>query len=330
MSLFRSVTEMVEPFQIRTSGAATGNVLVVNSDGLAVWSEAIPIATDAVAITQGTIAAQAAGLSQTVTWNNVAETFIAQTLSVTDTASAAASLLAQWQVGGSSVFEVTKTGAVSIGAAAQAGRKLRVGGTQAAASGSAYGLRSTVTLVAAANNDNLIQTSIATAFTPGAFTGLLARGLQIDAFSVAGFTSPGNPIAFSVGVLTGTGASIATAVSIAPPTGATTNYLIAHTTPATFNVTAAGIITTAVNIVAGTTIAAGTTLTAGTGLTVTTGGATITGNSTITGTLGGLTGLTVASGVITMGATAGVTAGPFTAVSSIQTIGGIVTTLTGT
>ena len=41
-------------------------------------------------------------------------------------------------------------------------------------------------------------------------------------------------------------------------------------------------------------------MTVATGLTVTTGGITVTGNSTITGTLGGLTGLTVASGGITV------------------------------
>jgi hypothetical protein len=46
----------------------------------------------------------------TTTWNNVATTFTGIKLNVTDTASAAASLLMDLQVGGSSKFKVSKTG----------------------------------------------------------------------------------------------------------------------------------------------------------------------------------------------------------------------------
>ena len=50
----------------------------------------------------------------TQTWNNVATTFTGVKLNVTDTASAAGSLLADFQVGGVSKFSVDKTGFVSV------------------------------------------------------------------------------------------------------------------------------------------------------------------------------------------------------------------------
>ena len=49
----------------------------------------------------------------TTTWNNVSTTFTGIKLNVTDTASAAGSLLIDLQVGGSSKFKVSKTGEVS-------------------------------------------------------------------------------------------------------------------------------------------------------------------------------------------------------------------------
>ena len=51
----------------------------------------------------------------TTTWNNVSTTFTGIKLNVTDTASAAASLLMDLQVGGASRFNVTKAGEVSLG-----------------------------------------------------------------------------------------------------------------------------------------------------------------------------------------------------------------------
>lgn len=89
--------------------------------------------------------------------------------------------------------------------------------------------------------------------------------MRINAFSVAGFTTPGNPVGINVGIITGTGASVATALQLAPPTGATTNYLIAHTTPATFNVLADGTITngSTINAAGGITAGALTAITAG-------------------------------------------------------------------
>ena len=60
-------------------------------------------------ITPGTITtSKPFALSQT--WNDGAVTFKASTIAVTDTASAAGSLLADWTVGGTSKFSVTKAG----------------------------------------------------------------------------------------------------------------------------------------------------------------------------------------------------------------------------
>lgn len=50
----------------------------------------------------------------TTTWNNVATTFTGIKLNVTDTASAAGSLLADFQVGGVSKFKVDKTGQTEV------------------------------------------------------------------------------------------------------------------------------------------------------------------------------------------------------------------------
>ena len=64
-------------------------------------------------ITGGTATANTPVLSATQTWNNAAVTFTGWQLNVTDTASAAASLLMDLQVGGSSRFSVSKSGAIS-------------------------------------------------------------------------------------------------------------------------------------------------------------------------------------------------------------------------
>lgn len=63
--------------------------------------------------TQGAIVAAAPLYDATVTWNNVAVTFTGMKLNVTNTASAAASLLADWQVGGVSKFQVGVDGTLS-------------------------------------------------------------------------------------------------------------------------------------------------------------------------------------------------------------------------
>ena len=64
-------------------------------------------------ITGGTATTNTPVLSATQTWNNAAVTFTGWQLNVTDTASNASSLLMDLQVGGVSVFSVTKIPAVS-------------------------------------------------------------------------------------------------------------------------------------------------------------------------------------------------------------------------
>lgn len=49
-----------------------------------------------------------------ITWNNVATTFTAFDMAITDTASDAASLLANWTVGGSDRLKVTKDGHLTV------------------------------------------------------------------------------------------------------------------------------------------------------------------------------------------------------------------------
>ena len=61
-------------------------------------------------ITGGTVTANNPVLSATQTWNNAAVTFTGWQLNVTDTASNAASLLMDLQVGGVSQFNVDKNG----------------------------------------------------------------------------------------------------------------------------------------------------------------------------------------------------------------------------
>lgn len=67
-------------------------------------------------LTQGTITADAPQLNGTVTWNNAGVTFTAWKLNVTSTASAAASLLMDLQVGGTTQIGVSKAGSQLFGA----------------------------------------------------------------------------------------------------------------------------------------------------------------------------------------------------------------------
>lgn len=286
MSLFRAGTEKVWPHQIGSSVAAAGTPLIADGAGGAVFDSTgdIPVG----AITPGT--------ARQVMQTNAGATASEWTSSL--------ALPGSLSVGTTSEL----TGNVGIGAASETLAKLRVAGSVTAATGAAYGFLNIPTLVAAANSDNLFGHRISNTRTPGAFTGLVAGGIDLAPFSVAAYTSPGDPFGIQVGVITGTGATNAYAIKLgAGPTGATNNYLF-HATNA--QITSAGAGNFATTVTAGTgitattgaitatagAVVAGTTVTAGTGLTVTTGGAAITGNSTITGTLGALTGLTVASG----------------------------------
>ena len=86
-----------------TPGAGTRFLLSTDSSGTISPSGPLSIAG-------GTATANAPVLNATQTWNNAAVTFTGWRLNVTDTASNAASLLLDLQVGGVSQFRVTKTG----------------------------------------------------------------------------------------------------------------------------------------------------------------------------------------------------------------------------
>lgn len=110
-----------------------------------------------------------------------------------------------------------------------------------AASAIAHGAYFRPNLTAAANADTLEGMRVTPAFTPGSFTGLIGRGIAIGSFSVAGFTSPGDPRGLEIGQITGTGAAVASSILLgAGPTGATTNYLINANN---FKLTSAGAMT---------------------------------------------------------------------------------------
>lgn len=121
----------------------------------------------------------------------------------------------------------------------------------ASVSGAIIGLYAYPTLAATANSQSLYAYRIDPTFTPGAFTGLVSYGLRISGWSTAAYTTPGDPIGLQIGIITGTGATNAAALELGIPTGASNNYLIKASTTATFNVTAAGAITSASNIIAG-------------------------------------------------------------------------------
>ena len=70
--------------------------------------------TGSLSITGGTVTANNPVLSATQTWNNAAVTFTGWQLNVTDTASNAASLLINLQVGGVNQFEIRKDGKVTF------------------------------------------------------------------------------------------------------------------------------------------------------------------------------------------------------------------------
>lgn len=65
-------------------------------------------------LAQGTLTADNPAIDTTATWNNAAVTFTNWFSNVTDTASNAASLLVDLQVGGVSQFELTKGGSLTI------------------------------------------------------------------------------------------------------------------------------------------------------------------------------------------------------------------------
>src|SRR3990167_1276752 len=96
-------------------------------------------------------------------------------------------------------------GTAGIGTAPLARQALRVGGSISATSGQAIGVAVVTTLIAGANGDTLRALSLNPSFTPGSFTGLIARGLIVAGFSTATFTSPADPAGIEVAAVVGTG-----------------------------------------------------------------------------------------------------------------------------
>ena len=110
----------ITPNNARFRGAALGANPAIVVEGLdaAIGLEVITVGTDpfiltvpgGLTITQGALTAAAPNLSGTATWNAGAVVFTGFRLNVTDTASAAASLLEDLQIGGVSQWNVTKAG----------------------------------------------------------------------------------------------------------------------------------------------------------------------------------------------------------------------------
>ena len=119
-------------------GVAIGTAIVGLTPGYILYGGAGGVLAQSAGLTWGTAAGQgllcAAGtattdvnaLSTTQTWNNAGVTFTAKKTNVTSTASAALSLLEDWQVGGVSKASINKAGTV-LGAAFGVGGAPTVG-----------------------------------------------------------------------------------------------------------------------------------------------------------------------------------------------------------
>ncbi len=81
-----------------------------NTDTLTPSSGELTLGASRLLISTGTVTASTPALSATQTWNNAAVAFTSDLLNITDTASAAGSLLIDRQVGGVSKFSVDKSG----------------------------------------------------------------------------------------------------------------------------------------------------------------------------------------------------------------------------
>lgn len=82
--------------------------------GTNTWTQLDQTASSALTLTQGTITASTPYINHTATFNSGGVTFTGFKSNITDTASAAGSLLMDLQVGGTSMFKVGKAGVVSF------------------------------------------------------------------------------------------------------------------------------------------------------------------------------------------------------------------------
>lgn len=87
------------------------------------------VGSSAVTIAGGTQTASNPALSITQTWNAPGVTMVGKTTDITDTASASASLIEDWKVGGTSKVAIRKDGYVMLSGNAALGRSAVLGGT---------------------------------------------------------------------------------------------------------------------------------------------------------------------------------------------------------
>lgn len=98
-------------FTLPSADGTNGQALVTNASG--VLSFATVGAAAPLTLAGGTVTDPSTPLTITQTWNDAADTFTGFEIDVTDTASAAASLLADFQVGGSSKAKIDKAGKIT-------------------------------------------------------------------------------------------------------------------------------------------------------------------------------------------------------------------------
>lgn len=105
-----------------------GNAQAIGWSDAAITRNAAGIVSmPSVLLAKGTITADSQVSSSTVTWNNAAITFTAEKTNVTDTASNAASLIRDWQVGGTSKVAFGKGGTRGIGSTSNFGIRIQNG-----------------------------------------------------------------------------------------------------------------------------------------------------------------------------------------------------------
>lgn len=133
---------------------------------------------------QGTITANTPVWQSTATWNAGAVTFEHFSIDITDTASAAGSLMANFEVGSATVFSIGKGGSLSLGPRTPAGIEVDFDVVGGVAQGVllTHGDGTTVAFadLGAATNGTLIYCSDCTKATPcaGAGNGALAKRLN--------------------------------------------------------------------------------------------------------------------------------------------------------
>lgn len=119
----------VTPTTINAFGAAT----VINMGA----ATALTTLLGSLTVTGTTVTASTPVINATQAWNNAGVTFTGMKLNVTDTASAAASLLMQLQVGGNNRVTITKTGAINVNNGVDAAYNITVTNTTAGTGASA-------------------------------------------------------------------------------------------------------------------------------------------------------------------------------------------------